>query len=62
MKGSEIKKKVKKVGWYLVRHGSSHDLYGHDDHPGVLLPIPRHDSKEVPPGTAANILKVSGAK
>ena len=62
MKGSEIKKKIKKAGWYFVRHGSEHDLYGHGDHPGVLIAIPRHDSKEVPTGTANNILKMAGAK
>jgi len=55
MKGSELLRRIKKVGWYLVRHGSEHDLYGHDDHPGVLIAIPRHGSKEVPTGTANNI-------
>ena len=62
MKGSELLRRIKKVGWYLVRHGSEHDLYGHDDHPGVLIAIPRHGSKEVPTGTANNILKQAGAK
>ena len=62
MKGSEIKRKVIKAGWRLVRHGSKHDLYGHDDHPGVLIPIPRHESKEVPTGTADNIQKIAGLK
>jgi predicted RNA binding protein YcfA (HicA-like mRNA interferase family) len=49
---------VLKAGWYFVRHGSKHDLYGHDNHPGILIPIPRHESKEVPTGTANNILKI----
>ena len=62
MKGSELKRRVINEGWYFVRHGSKHDLYGHDDHPGILIPIPRHESKEVPTGTAENILKISGAK
>jgi len=62
MKGSELKRRVTNVGWYFVRHGSRHDLYGHDDHPGVLIPIPRHESKEVPTGTANHILKQAGTK
>ena len=62
MKGSELKRRVIKEGWYFVRHGSKHDLYGHDDYPGILIPIPRHESKEVPTGTAENILKISRAK
>ena len=62
MKGSELKRKITKVGWYFVRHGSKHDLYGHDDHQGVLVSIPRHESKEVPTGTADNILKITGLK
>ena len=62
MKGSELKRQIMKAGWYFVRHGGKHDLYGHDDHPGVLIPIPRHESKEVPTGTAENILKQTGIK
>ena len=62
MKGSELKKRITNVGWYFVRHGSKHDLYGHDDYSGVLIAIPRHESKEVPSGTANHILKQAGAK
>ena len=62
MKGSEIKKRIRKAGWFLVRHGSKHDIYGHNEHPGVLIPIPRHESKEVPTGTAENILKIAEVK
>ena len=62
MKGSELKRKLVDAGWYLVRHGSKHDLYGSDDHPGVLIPIPRHGSKEIAIGTANNILKQIRAK
>ncbi len=59
MKGSEIKRKLIKAGWYCVRNGARHDLYGHKDRPGVLIPIPRHEAKEVPKGTANNILKAA---
>jgi predicted RNA binding protein YcfA (HicA-like mRNA interferase family) len=62
MKGSELKKMITGAGWYLVRNGSKHDLYGHRNCPGVLIPIPRHESKEVPTGTAENILKITGTK
>ena len=62
MKGSELKRIITKEGWYFVRHGSKHDLYGHADHPGVLIPIPRHESREVPTGTANNILKLAKNK
>jgi predicted RNA binding protein YcfA (HicA-like mRNA interferase family) len=62
MKGSELKRRAIDAGWYLVRHGSKHDLYGHNNHPGVLIAIPRHESKEVPIGTANHILKQIEAK
>ena len=62
MKGSELKRRVTKAGWYIIRHGSKHDLYGHDDYPGEFVSIPRHESKEVPTGTADNILKMTGLK
>ena len=58
MKGSGLKRKATDAGWYFVRHGSRHDLYGHNDQPGVLIAIPRHGAKEVATGTANNILKV----
>jgi predicted RNA binding protein YcfA (HicA-like mRNA interferase family) len=40
MRGSELKRRVTNVGWYLVRH----------------------ESKEVPTGTANHILKQAGTK
>jgi len=62
MKGSELRRRVTDAGWRLVRYGSKHNLYGHNDRPGVLIAIPRHESKEVPVGTANHILKQVEAK
>jgi len=59
MKVSELKRIINKLDWYFVRHGAKHDLYGHNDYPGVLIAVPRHDSKEVPPKTVDNILKMA---
>jgi predicted RNA binding protein YcfA (HicA-like mRNA interferase family) len=33
-------------GWYLIRHGSKHDIYGHLDK-NYQIHIERHKSKEV---------------
>ena len=60
MKTLEVVKLLTKAGWHLVRHGKKHDLYGHDDHPGVLIAVPRHPSQEIPKGTLRKIMKEAG--
>ena len=36
----KIERRLKRERWYLVRHGSNHDIYEHPD--GRQIAIPRH--------------------
>ncbi|MEQ3501096.1 type II toxin-antitoxin system HicA family toxin [Tenacibaculum sp. SSH1-16] len=58
---NEVLRLLSADGWYLHRHGSRHDLYRHKTKEGQI-PIPRHGSKEVAPGTLNSILKKAGLK
>ena len=58
---NKILKMLKKDGWYLHKHGGNHDLYRHSTKSGQI-PVPRHGSKEVAPGTMNSILKAAGLK
>jgi len=57
----DILKRIKKDGWFLHRHGASHDLYRHPFKDGQLT-LPRHGSKEMAKGTFNSILKGAGLK
>ena len=61
MKTSELVKKVKKIGCYLVEHGKEHDKW-HNPVTGKDFRMPRHPSKEIPAGTAEQIMKDAGLK
>lgn len=61
MKYSELKKILKKDGWFIARHGSRHDIYTHSSKGGQVV-VGRHDSQEVAPGTLNSILKTAGLK
>ncbi|RLD20245.1 MAG: hypothetical protein DRI69_06690 [Bacteroidetes bacterium] len=61
MKSTELERKVKKAGWYLIRQSGSHRIYNHKEISGIVV-IPFHGSKEVPTGTAHSILKKAGIK
>ena len=54
MKRKELEKKLKKLGWWLKRHGGNHDIWtnGEDEEP-----IPRHG--EVVEILAKKILKTA---
>lgn len=56
---SELIKKLKKKGCYIIRHGSNHDIW-FSPITQEEFPLPRHSSKEVPTGTCKNIIKASG--
>lgn len=53
-------KRIKKDGWYLVRTKGSHHHFKHPDKKGIVT-IP-HRRKDIPKGTAKNILKQAGLK
>ena len=54
MKRKDLERQLKMLGWYLKRHGGSHDIWtnGHEEEP-----IPRHN--EVSERLAKEILKVA---
>ena len=61
MKGSELKKMLRKAGCYFVEDGKEHEKW-HSSNTGKDFRVPRHDSKEVALGTANRILKDAGLR
>jgi len=59
MKWSELKRKAMKKGWYLIRNGKEHDIYGHPDTSNQIQ-IPRHDAHEVKTGLYNKLKKQIG--
>lgn len=62
MKRRDLIKKLESAGWYLVRHGSEHDIYKHNNPVGDrnLVQVPRH--REINEITAKQILRDAGLK
>ena len=60
MKFSELHRLLERDGWYVKRK-SGHLIYVHPTKPGTI-PVGKHGAKEVPSGTAKNILKQAGLK
>lgn len=59
---SEIVKQIKKhTSCYLLREGGNHEIWLNPD-TGIEFQVPRHYGKELPTGTANNILKSAGLK
>jgi predicted RNA binding protein YcfA (HicA-like mRNA interferase family) len=40
---------AEKEGWYIVRHGSNHDIYAHSDK-DYQIALERHGAKEIKTG------------
>lgn len=59
LKVSELTKKLKKIGCYLTAHGKEHDKW-YSPVTGNTFRVPRHQSQEIPTGTANRIMKDSG--
>ena len=59
MKWSELKRITKNNGWYLIRNGKEHDIYGHAEK-DYEIQIPRHDSHEVKSGLYNKLKKQIG--
>lgn len=53
----KIIRRLKKEGWFLDRHGASHDIYRHPEIQGIAT-VPRH--KKLSPGVAASIARKAG--
>jgi len=61
MRVSELIELLKRNQCYFVEHGKEHDKW-HSRLTGKNFRIPRHPGKELPTGTANNILKDAGLK
>ncbi len=61
MKASEMTKMLKEAGCRIERHGSSHDIW-YSPITQRLFQVPRHQSKELPKGTANKIMKDAGLR
>lgn len=61
MKFREIIRLIEEDGWTLTRQRGSHRQYSHPTKPGKVT-IAGHPNKDVPKGTAANILRQAGLK
>ena len=59
MKSSQLTRKLKADGWFVVRQTGSHMVMRHETKPGTLI-VPSHGSAEVGKGLAAKILKDAG--
>lgn len=59
MKYRELVALIEDDGWRLVRRRGSHRQYRHETKPG-LVTIAGQPAKDVPKGTAANILRQAG--
>lgn len=56
MKRRDLEQALKKLGWYYLREGGSHEIWTNGE---INRPIPRH--KEINEMTARGILKVAKA-
>lgn len=59
MKGCELKKQLSTSGCYIIREGSNHEIW-YSPITGKKFTVPRHDSKEIAPGTVRNIKRSAG--
>lgn len=59
MKVSEFKRRIEAVGCYIKRHGANHDIY-FSPKTGLMFPVPRHGSHEIPQGTLKSMEKKAG--
>ena len=59
MKTSELKRLLKAHGCYELSSGKEHDVW-YSPITGAKIRVPRHQAKEVPPGTLNSIMKQAG--
>ncbi|KAA6345895.1 hypothetical protein EZS27_006585 [termite gut metagenome] len=60
MKYSEFYKLIEAHGW-TIKKGKKHYKYVHPDHK-IPITVGRHQSKEIPDGTLAKMMKDAGLK
>lgn len=61
MKTGELKRLLKEGGCYFLKEGGEHETW-YSPKTGKKIRVHRHQSKEVPTGTAERILKDAGLK
>lgn len=61
MKVSEMKKKLRKAGCYKIREGTRHEIW-YSPKTDEEFPVSRHNTEELPTGTANSIKKAAGLK
>ena len=59
MKGSELKRMLKKNNCILHHEGKRHEMW-YSKTTGKCFPVPRHNAKEVPVGTLQSIMRDAG--
>jgi predicted RNA binding protein YcfA (HicA-like mRNA interferase family) len=59
MKWSELRRIAERKGWYFLRRGRKHDIYGHNEK-DYRIEIERHDSQEIKPGLYYKLKKQIG--
>lgn len=59
MTHSELKRKLKAIGCYVIREGNNHELW-FSPITGKQFPVGRHDKQEVATGTLKSIKRDSG--
>ena len=59
MTSRQVIRRLLDEGWYEVRQSGGHKQFRHDEKPG-LVTVPTHGSKDIPPGTLANIFRQAG--
>lgn len=55
----ELKRRLKKIGCYLDREGSNHEIW-YSPITDKRFPVGRHNTEEVPRGTLQSIKKDAG--
>ena len=60
MKYSEFYKLIESKGWTITK-GKKHYKYVHPDF-DYFIPVGRHKSKEIPPGTLDSMMRMAGLK
>lgn len=57
MNGREVIRRLKAAGWEVNRVRGSHTILLKD---GLMVPVPVHGSRDIPPGTLAAIARQTG--
>jgi predicted RNA binding protein YcfA (HicA-like mRNA interferase family) len=61
MTARDVLKILRQDGWYESDQDGSHLQLKHPTKPGKVT-VPKHSSKDIPPGTLNSILKQAGLK